>query len=145
MLPRITMEGRLTAEPDLRFIPSGKAVSNFTIAANDVRRNEAGEWEDVGDPLFVRVNVWGKQAEHVASSLTKSDLVVVVGRLSNRKYETKEGETRYSLEITADTVGVSLLFRSTPHSSDSRAQATSAQPTDDPWAGAGGQSDEPPF
>ena len=90
----ITVVGNLTADPELRFTPSGAAVANFTVASTprtfDRRR---GEWKD-GEALFLRCNIWRQAAENVAESLTRGARVIVSGRLKQRSYETKEGEKR---------------------------------------------------
>lgn len=134
-LPVLTMEGRLTADPELRFTPAGVAVANFTLAAQDRRKTDGGDWEDAGDPLFVRINVWRQAAENVAESLVKGDLVLVTGKLNNRKWEDRDGNARYSLELTAYTVAASLQFRAFKHQTKGR----SSTPDSDPWA-----SDTPP-
>ncbi len=144
MLPKLMMEGRLTNDPDLRFLESGVAVCSFTIVANDRKKNDdTGQWEDVGDPLFVRATVWRQPGENAAESLSKGDLVVVYGKLSNRKWEDKEGNTRYSLEITADIVAPSLQFRAIKHGTERRSQQK--QGTADPWATPPSDDSEPPF
>jgi single-strand DNA-binding protein len=86
--------------------------------------------------------VWRQQAENAAESLSKGDLVVCIGKLQNRKWEDKEGNTRYSLEMQADTVAISLLFRTVKHGAQ-RSQRKSAD--DDPWASPPPSSDDPPF
>jgi single-strand DNA-binding protein len=140
MLPKITFEGRLTADPDLRFLDSGDAVCSFTVVNNDRRKNDSGEWEDYGDPLFIRVSVWRKLGENAAESLAKGDLVICTGKLSNRKWEDREGIQRTSLEMQADTVAVSLQFRVVKHG------ASRASTQNDPWQGQQPPpSDEPPF
>ena len=144
MLPILTYEGRLTADPSLRFTQAGVAVATFTVATNDRKRNDAGEWEDTGDPLFVRISAWRNLAENCAESLKKGDLVVVIGKLQNRKYEDKEGAERWSLEIQANTVAASLQFRSFKHQGKGRSVSD-----EDPWAGsqspAQADDDQPPF
>ena len=143
MLPILTYEGRLTADPTLRFTNAGVAVCSFTLATNDRKRNDSGEWEDTGDPLFIRITAWRNLAENVAESLLKGDLAIVIGKLSNRKYTDKEGNERQSLEIEARTVATSLQFRSFKHQGKSRG----ASGSDDPWSDVPPpqDSDEPPF
>ncbi len=104
----ITIIGNLTADPELRFTPSGAAVADFTVASTPrtFDRN-ANEWKD-GDTLFMRCSVWREQAENVAESLRKGTRVIVSGRLTQRSYETREGQTRTVVEMQADEVGVSL-------------------------------------
>ena len=80
----ITVVGNLTADPELRFTPSGAAVANFTVASTP--RNfdrQSGEWKD-GEALFLRCNIWREAAENVAESLTRGSRVVVTGRLKQR-------------------------------------------------------------
>jgi single-strand DNA-binding protein len=146
-LPVVTMEGRLGADPDLRFTPSGVAVCSFNVVAQDRRKNEStGEWEDAGDPLWVRVSVWRQAAENCAESLNKGDLVTVVGKLQQRNYTTSEGEQRKSLEINAYSVAASLQFRSLVHSKRAAAQQKTGIYTPDPWSGSDEPlDDEPPF
>src|SRR5438132_2010088 len=104
----VTVVGNLTADPELRFTPSGAAVANFTVASTP--RNfdrQAGEWKD-GEALFMRCNVWRQAAENVAETLTRGMRVMVSGRLRQRSYETKEGEKRTVYEVEVDDVSPSL-------------------------------------
>ena len=107
---QITVIGNLTADPELRFTPSGAAVANFTVASTprtfDKQRNE---WVD-GEALFMRCAAWKQLGENVAESLSKGLQVIVQGRLKARSYETKEGEKRTSMELEVDAVGPSLQF-----------------------------------
>src|SRR4051812_16361560 len=104
----ITLVGNLTADPELRFTPSGAAVANFTVASTPrtFDRN-SGEWRD-GDAMFLSCAVWRQAAENVAESLQKGMRVIVHGRLKSRSYETREGEKRTVFEIDVDEVGPSL-------------------------------------
>jgi len=107
----ITVVGNLTADPELRFTPSGAAVASFTVAATPrTLDRQSGEWKD-GDALFMRCNIWRQAAENVAESLTRGARVIVTGRLRQRSYETKEGEKRTVVELEVDEVGPSLRFR----------------------------------
>jgi len=104
----ITIVGNLTADPELRFTPSGAGVSDFTVASTPrIFDRNANEWKD-GDTLFMRCSVWREQAENVAQSLRKGTRVIVSGNLTQRSYDTKEGEHRTVVEMQADEVGVSL-------------------------------------
>jgi single-strand DNA-binding protein len=90
----ITVIGNLTADPELRFTPSGAAVANFTVASTPrTFDRQSNEWKD-GETLFLRCSVWREAAENVAESLQKGMRVIVQGRLKSRSYETKEGERR---------------------------------------------------
>ena len=140
----ITVVGNLTADPELRFTPSGAAVANFTVASTP--RNfdrQSGEWKD-GEALFMRCNVWRQAAENVAETLTRGMRVMVSGRLKQRSYETREGEKRTVFEIQVDEVGPSLKYatakvtrtqRSGGSSYGGGQQGGQSSPADnDPWA-----------
>ncbi|MCO7195504.1 single-stranded DNA-binding protein [Pseudonocardia sp. McavD-2-B] len=106
----ITVVGNLTADPELRFTPSGAAVANFTVASTPrTFDRQSGEWKD-GEALFLRCNIWRQAAENVAESLTRGARVVVQGRLRQRSFETKEGEKRTVVEMEVDEVGPSLRY-----------------------------------
>jgi single-strand DNA-binding protein len=106
----ITVVGNLTADPELRFTPSGAAVANFTVASTPrVFDRQTGEWKD-GEALFLRCNIWRQAAENVAESLTRGARVIVQGRLKQRSFETKDGETRTVVELEVDEIGPSLRY-----------------------------------
>ncbi|MEH0108832.1 single-stranded DNA-binding protein [Tersicoccus sp. MR15.9] len=108
----ITVVGNLTADPELRFTPSGSAVANFTIASTPrTFDRQANEWKD-GETLFLRASVWREAAENVAETLTKGTRVVAQGRLKSRSYDTKEGERRTVIELEVDEIGPSLRYAS---------------------------------
>jgi single-strand DNA-binding protein len=150
---QITIVGNLTADPELRFIQSGAAVVNFTVASTprSFDRN-ANEWKD-GETLFLRCSLWREAAENVAESLTKGMRVIVSGRLVSRSWETN-GEKRTVNEIQVDEVGPSLRYATAKVTKTSRgggggggggfSSAPAGGSNDDPWASAP-PSDEPPF
>ena len=106
----ITIIGNLTADPELRFTPSGAAVANFTVASTPRQFDrQSNEWKD-GETLFMRCSVWRDAAENVAESLQRGTRVIVSGRLKSRSYETKEGEKRTVVEMEVDEVGPSLRY-----------------------------------
>ena len=108
--PIITVVGNLTADPELRFTPSGAAVANFTVASTPrIFDRQSNEWKD-GDALFMRCSIWREAAENVAESLTRGSRVVVQGRLKQRSYETREGEKRTVVELEVDEIGPSLRY-----------------------------------
>ena len=108
----ITVVGNLTADPELRFTPSGAAVANFTVASTPRTLDKStNEWKD-GEALFLRCSVWRQAAENVAESLTKGTAVIVQGRLKQRSFETKEGEKRTVYELDVDEIGPSLKWAS---------------------------------
>lgn len=107
---QITLVGNLTADPELRFTPSGAAVANFTVASTPRQFDrQSNEWKD-GETLFMRCSIWREAAENVAESLGKGQRVIVTGRLVSRSYQTKEGENRTVNELQADEVGPSLRY-----------------------------------
>ncbi|MCA1218856.1 single-stranded DNA-binding protein [Streptomyces sp. 8L] len=156
----ITMTGNVVADPELRFTPSGVAVCNFRMA-NTPRKfsRQTNEWED-GETLFLGVAVWRQQAEHVAESIQRGMRVIVVGHLTQRQYEDREGAKRSSYEIQAEDVAPSLLKatavvtkangaaqgaqRPAQQPYGQKPQGYAQQPQGDPWA-TSGYSDEPQF
>ena len=169
----ITLVGNLTADPELRFTPSGQAVATFTVASTPrTYDRQSNEWKD-GESLFLRCEVWRQYAENVTESLQKGMRVVVSGRLKSRSYETNSGEKRTVFEVDVDEVGPALRYatakvtrvastggqgggwqgsssgnRSSSNEGGSgwagqSSQPVARQPDNDPWASA--QSDEPPF
>ncbi|ASR75921.1 ssDNA binding protein [Mycobacterium phage Aziz] len=109
-LPIVTIEGTLTADPDLRFTQSSTAVANLNIACNTRRKNpQTDQWED-GDTTFVRGTVWKKLAENVADSLKKGDRVLAQGTLKQNNFEDKQGNKRSTLELEITDIGASLRF-----------------------------------
>ncbi|WP_298991985.1 single-stranded DNA-binding protein [uncultured Pseudokineococcus sp.] len=107
---QITLVGNLTADPELRFTPSGAAVANFTVASTPRQFDrQSNEWKD-GETLFMRCSIWREAAENVAESLGKGQRVIVTGRLVSRSFQTKEGENRTVNELQADEVGPSLRY-----------------------------------
>lgn len=136
-----TLVGNIT-EPELRFTPSGTAVCTFSVAVAKRKRDDAGNWVE-GEPTWVRVAAWKALGEHCAESLEKGARVIVTGTLENRPWQNDKGETRFSLEMTADEVGAALTFAT---AKVSRIKRESAPLPEDPWAGkAPEQSEEPPF
>jgi single-strand DNA-binding protein len=106
----ITVIGNLTADPELRFTPSGAAVANFTVASTPRTFDKnTNEWKD-GEALFLNCSVWRQAAENVAESLVRGSRVIVSGRLKARSYETREGEKRTVFEIDVDEIGPSLKY-----------------------------------
>ncbi|OMG07730.1 single-stranded DNA-binding protein [Actinomyces naeslundii] len=106
----ITIVGNLTADPEMRFTPSGAAVASFTVASTPrTFDRQAGEWKD-GETLFMPCSSWRDAAENVAESLTKGTRVIVQGRLVQRSFTTREGENRTVMEMQVDEIGPSLRY-----------------------------------
>src|ERR1700761_6065555 len=145
----ITVVGNLTADPELRFTPSGAAVASFTIASTPrtFDRN-SNEWKD-GEALFLRCSIWRQAAENVAESLQRGMRVVAQGRLKQRSFETHEGEKRTVVEMDVDEIGPSLRYATAKinraqrgggggggggyGSSGGGSDSGPSAPADDPW------------
>jgi len=100
MLNRIELIGRLTRDPELRYIANGHAMAQFTIAVNRDFKNAAGERE----ADFIRCVAWRKLAEQVGQYCSKGRLVAVEGRLQTRSYEAPDGSRRTLTEVIGDRV-----------------------------------------
>ena len=146
----ISFTGNLTADPELKFTSSGYAVASFTVAVSK-RVKDGDTWKD-GPTSFVRCTVWRQYAENVAESLTKGTKVVVIGSMSQREYETKEGEKRSVWECQVEDVGPALrnatasvrkVERSKQADGFGAYQDAKAAIEDDPWTTQ--TSEEAPF
>ncbi len=147
----ITVIGNLTADPELRFTPSGAAVANFTVASTPrTFDRQTNEWKD-GEALFLNCSVWRQAAENAAESLVRGMRVIVSGRLKARSYETREGEKRTVFEIDVDEVGPSLKYATAKVSKTTRAGSGGGGGGtggggggygggDDPWSSGGQQA-----
>ena len=157
--PQINMVGNLVADPELRFTPSGVAAASVRIAVTPRSRdNVTDEWKD-GETVWLSGTVWRQYAENVAESLTKGTRVIVIGRLKQRSYETREGEKRTVYEVDIDDIGPALRYATAKIQRTSRGSSTDAGPAaaggaggGDPWGAPasggdswGGAVDEPPF
>jgi single-strand DNA-binding protein len=98
----VTVSGNLTREPELRNLPSGQAVCSLRIAHNERFKDASGEWADRA--AYFDVTIWSGLGEWMGRNLHKGQKVVVSGRLRWREWETKEGEKRQAVDITADSV-----------------------------------------
>jgi len=104
----VSLIGRLVRDPELRFVPgSGMAVANFTMAIDKgLTREKKQEFEAQGKPTsdFIRIVVWGKQAENASQYLAKGKLVAVQGSIQTSSYKATSGETKYTTEVLANRV-----------------------------------------
>lgn len=97
---KVILIGRLTKDPDLKFIPgSGTATCNFTLAVDRRFKKEGQQEAD-----FIPIVVWGKQAENTANYMSKGGLLAISGRIQTRNYDAKDGTKRYVTEVVADEV-----------------------------------------
>ncbi|MEU3847165.1 single-stranded DNA-binding protein [Micrococcus terreus] len=136
----ITIRGRLTADPELRFGQSGGAIASFTIAANARKFDKsANEFKDK-DAIFWRCSAFRDMAENIAESLVKGSAVVALAELESRSFETREGEKRTVTEAKIEAIGPDLRYATAKVTKAQRngGQGTStAQPAQSQQAGWG--------
>ena len=121
--------GNLTRDVELRALPSGIQVAQFSVATNRVWKDKNGAKQEAAD--FHNIVVFGKQAETVAKYMRKGSQVMVEGRMQTRSWDGKDGEKKYRTEIVADRV----QFGSSPAAgagSAPRASAPTANRTEQP-------------
>ena len=101
---KVMIIGNLGRDPEMRYTPNGRPVTEFSVAVTHSSRDQAtGEWSDEATDWF-RVTVWGDRAERAAEQFRKGNRVFVEGRFRTREFERKDGTKGVSLEITADNV-----------------------------------------
>ncbi|HGF8032027.1 TPA: single-stranded DNA-binding protein, partial [Enterococcus faecium] len=98
MINNVTLVGRLTKDPDLRYTASGTAVATFTLAVNRNFTNQNGNRE----ADFINCVIWRKPAETMATLAKKGSLIGVVGRIKTRTYDNQQGQRVYVTEVVAD-------------------------------------------
>ena len=101
---KVILIGRLGKDPEMRFTPSGKAVTNFTLATNENWTDQSGERQERTE--WHRIVTWGKLAENCAKLLGKGKQVYVEGRLQTRQWDDRDGNKRYTTEIVANTMQI---------------------------------------
>jgi len=100
MINQVTLVGRLTRDPELRYTPDGHAVSNITIALNRPFKNSSGEY--ISD--FVQCTLWKRTAENTAQYCQKGSIVGITGRIQTRHYDDQDGKRVYVTEVIAENV-----------------------------------------
>jgi single-strand DNA-binding protein len=128
---RVVLVGRLTRDPELRSLPSGRALCSLRIASNSPQREPDGEYGE--RPNFFDVDVFGPPAEVVAEHMRRGRRVCVDGRLSWREWETSDEQKRQAVSIQADRV----QFLDSPGERDGDEALVAA--------GAGDGGEEAPF
>ena len=109
MTSYVTVEGNLTADPELRFTPSGLEVANLRVAVTPRTRQQDGTWTQ-GETSFHTVTVWRDQATNAAETLAKGHRVIVVGRPKQRSWTDQDGTEHHVVEVDAEEVGPSLRW-----------------------------------
>lgn len=148
MLPQVTGEFRVATDPELRFTPSGVAVCNMRAVASSRKKNAQDEWVD-DKTCWVSLVGFKQQAENMAESFEKGNLVVVVGRIETNEWTDKDDNKRISFNLLVDSIGPAVKWDAARVVKVDRQSGESSQsksaPADDPWAGSPPQDDEPPF
>jgi single-strand DNA-binding protein len=101
-LNKVMIIGNLGRDPEMRYTPSGQAVTQFTVAVNRNYKGQDGNWQE--ETEWFRVVAWGPLAERTAEYLRKGRKVYVEGRLQTRQWEDQQGQKRYTTELVANTV-----------------------------------------
>ena len=96
---KVFLMGNLTRDPELRYLPSGQAVTNFSIAVNRTYNAQSGEKKE--EVSFIRIVVWGRMGEVCNEYLKKGSPVFVEGRLQTRSWEGQDGTKRSTMEVVA--------------------------------------------
>lgn len=99
---KVILVGRLGQNPEVRYTPSGAAVANFSVATNETWTDKSGQKQERTE--WHKVVVWGKLAELCGQYLQKGRQAYVEGRLQTRQWQDKDGQTKYTTEIQAQTV-----------------------------------------
>jgi single-strand DNA-binding protein len=100
---KIMFIGNLGRDPEMRYMPNGRPVTQFSVAVSHSKPDGQGGWVDEGTDWY-RVSVFGDRAERIAEQLRKGMKVFVEGRLKTSEYVGKDNEKRFSLDVSADNV-----------------------------------------
>lgn len=111
MINRVTLVGRLTKDPELRYTPTGHAVARFTLAVNRITKKDNQQQAD-----FINIVVWRKLAENVANYLHKGSQAAVDGRIQTGSYDGQDGKKVYTTEVVAE--GVQFLDAKSQHGNE---------------------------
>ncbi|MBU1319111.1 MAG: single-stranded DNA-binding protein [candidate division Zixibacteria bacterium] len=131
--------GNLGRDPEIKYTPSGQAVTNFSIATTERYKDKSGEMQE--RTTWHNIVAWGRQAEISKEYLSKGSPVYIEGRIDNRSYEDKEGNKRYISEVVVQRL--QLLGRKGESSSTSYDQSPPPQQNDFPDGGSGDDDDLP--
>lgn len=109
MSSKVTLQGRLTRDPELRFTQGGKAVAQFSVVTvRRVKKNDVWEDEDVS---FWDCTAFGDMAENIVESMEKGTSVIVIGSMRQESWTTKDNEKRTSWRVNVDDVAVSVRWK----------------------------------
>ena len=138
MINKVILMGRLTRDPEMRHTNSGTPVTSFSVAIN----NGYGEKQQTD---FVNCVAWNKTAEFVTKNFTKGKMIIVIGRITTRSWETQDGKRAYATEVVANEVN----FGESKTSPQLNTPQTAAQPPmqddDDDFTPLDEEDDDLPF
>jgi single-strand DNA-binding protein len=97
---KVILVGNLGKDPETRYLPSGDAVANFSIATTEVFKDKSGAKQEHTE--WHRISFFGRQAEIAGEYLKKGSPVYIEGRIRTRKWQDKEGQDRFTTEIVGD-------------------------------------------
>lgn len=100
MINKVTIIGRLTKDPELRYTKEGSAVTSITLAVQRQYKNPEGEYE----ADFIHCTVWKKTAENLTNFCKKGSMIGLAGRLQSRHYDAEDGKRNYVTEVIAEQV-----------------------------------------
>jgi single-strand DNA-binding protein len=132
-LNKVMIIGHLGRDPEMRYTPSGKPVTTFTVAVS--RSWNSGDGERHTETEWFNIVAWGNLAETCKQYLTKGQLVYIEGRLQTRKWEDKEGQKHSSVEVVANEMTMLSERRDGNHTNETGAAAPteeSAHPANNP-------------
>ena len=141
---KVILVGNVGGDPEMRFVPSGSAVANFTLATSiDWKDKQTGERKEKTE--WHRIVAWDKLGEFCGNYLKKGSLIYIEGKIQTRSYEDKEGVKRYVTEIIASTIqfvgGKGSVASDTPRSEGDISRGTS----DHGKTGSYQENDDIPF
>ncbi|MGH9160248.1 MAG: single-stranded DNA-binding protein [Vicinamibacteraceae bacterium] len=137
---KVILVGNLGRDAELRFTPAGVAVSNFSLATTDRRKDsKTGDWQDQTE--WHRVVLFGKQAESLQDYLKKGKQIYVEGRLQTRSWDDRDGQKRYTTEVLADRI---QLLGGAPRTA-AASEGDYGAPEPAPAGGGGVADDDIPF
>ena len=139
---KVIIVGNLGRDPELRYIQSGQAVANFSVATNEKWKDKEGNNQERTE--WHRIVVWGKSAENCAQYLQKGRSVYIEGKLQTREWEDKEGNKRSTTEVVAQTVQF-LGGRGGSAGGDSSTDRDAPPETGSGSGGVGPPPSDPPF
>ena len=139
---KVIVVGNLGRDPELRYIQSGQAVANFSVATNEKWKDKDGNNQERTE--WHRIVVWGKSAENCAQYLQKGRSVYIEGKLQTREWEDREGHKRSTTEIVAQTVQFLGGRGGSPGGDPSMDRSAPGNDADNS-GGAGPPPGDPPF